>query len=741
MLRFRWLVWTCATALVAALVPAGARAQFPQHRIQSVFPLGGQAGENVDVQITGTDLETATGLWFDHPGLRGFHLKGTTYRVAIATGVPAGYHDVRVVGTLGVSNPRTFVVSDKPEVLEKEPNNLPAQANPIKLGSVINGRMDASPDVDCFAFEGKQGQRIFVDIAAFRVESRLDASLRLLDAREHEIAASDAVSDADPFLDVTLPGDGRYMIKVQDVVYNGSPDHAYRLLLNAAPHLDAIVPVIAGPGVAGTFTVVGRLIGGEAFAERLDGQSLERKVITWTPPPVAEPDPLQPASEFLLSAAAPRAGFEYREDGPGGAGRSNPLFVAASADPIVLDTEPNDDDAHAQKVSLPCDISGAFGLRGDLDIFRFTGKKGDVWWIEASAERLGSRADPTFVVQRVMEKGPPQDLATGDDAPPDSAQGLLFPTSSVDASLRWQVPEDGTYQVAVNDAYSSQRGDLRLFYRLNIRRGRPDFRLFVVPESPQAGPPSSLIIRAGGRELAYAVAARIDGFSGPIRVEANNLPPGLSFEPIVIGQGQSQAPLVFTAAVDAKPADAVIGVTGRALSGDRKEVLDYAPGTNAVLAEPTRVALAGALVWPPAPNPMGGPPTPEVRATRGFVCGIREGAPFLLTAQPQSWVVAPGGTIDLNVELDRRPGFVEAVQITVTDLPPNMPAANATIAKDAKTATLKLTVPANVPPGNYSFVLRGTGPYPFNKDPNAKEKPNVNVTEPSNAVSLTIRKP
>ena len=40
----------------------------------------------------------------------------------------------------------------------------------------------------------------------------------------------------------------------------------------------------------------------------------------------------------------------------------------------------------------------------------------------------------------------------------------------------------------------------------------------------------------------------------------------------------------------------------------------------------------------------------------------------------------------------------------------------------------------NVPPGMYTILIRGTGPFPFNKDPNAKDKPNVNVNEPSNPV-------
>ena len=52
---------------------------------------------------------------------------------------------------------------------------------------------------------------------------------------------------------------------------------------------------------------------------------------------------------------------------------------------------------------------------------------------------------------------------------------------------------------------------------------------------------------------------------------------------------------------------------------------------------------------------------------------------------------------------------------------------------------MPLFLPKTVPPGVYTFVLRGTAPYPFNKDPNAKERPNVALTSPSNPITVTVR--
>ena len=238
--------------------------------------------------------------------------------------------------------------------------------------------------------------------------------------------------------------------------------------------------------------------------------------------------------------------------GAGGAAPavSNSLFVARSMNPVVLEHEPNDDEARAQKVIPPCDITGTFAPRGDTDLYQFEGRKGQIWWIEALAERIGSMADPAFLIQKVGARGqPPQDLAGGDDLP-DFGAGPRFNTQTVDAGVRWQVPEDGLYQVLISDLYSSQRGHPRLIYRLVIRREQPDFSLVLLPNSPST--PDAVTIHAGGRASAYVAAIRRDGFAGPIRVETRGLPPGVRAHPVTIGAGQVIAPIVFEAAPGAR---------------------------------------------------------------------------------------------------------------------------------------------------------------------------------------------
>lgn len=737
-----------ATALtIAALVLAvrgtpPVRAQLPQARITSLSRPGVRSGETVEVTIRGSDLEGTNQLWFDHPGLKATHVKDLTFRVSCAPDVPLGQHDVRAVGIFGVSNPRAFVIGDRPEVAEVEPNNTPDKATPMAVNSTIDGEISAATEIDCFRFEGKKGQRLFCDLQAERIDSRLDATLRLLDAAHREIAESRDVFGIDPFLDVTLPADGRYVIKVHDSIYAGSPDHFYRLIVHDGPHLDAVLPLAAQPGTAGAFTLFGRGLGpgaeGAAGAN-VHGRPVERLTVTIAAPGFATCDSIRSRLWAPPARAAVDGAVEYALVRPNAAGAapvvSDPVLVARAIGPIVLEKEPNHDESQPQMVVPPCDVSGTFGVPGDVDLYRFQGKKGDVWIIEAIAERQGSPADPALLIEKIGTKGqPPQELASADDLP-DAGAAARFNTQSVDASIRWQVPEDGHYQIMISDLYSSQRGDPRLTYRLLIRREQPDYRLILLPSSPNAT--DAVTVRAGGRTSAYVMALRLDGFAGAIRVEAAELPPGVTLAPVVIGPGQVLAPVVFEAAEDATTALGSVELVGHSRFGDRKEDLGSVAGAAIAGPDIARPAIAGGMVWPPN---AAVPTVAPARLFHGFVAAVRgEPAPLSVTARPQSLVVAQGHKLDIELTVARRAGFVEAVAVSSPELPPQMTAASVTIPKDAKSGVLPLFVPKNVPPGTYSFVVRGSGPYPFNKDPKAKEKPNVTLTEPSNPITLTVK--
>ncbi len=351
------LAWVVASAWLSPV----AFAQYPQARLLSVSRPGVRGGEAAEVTLRGTDLEGASGLWFDHPGLTAVHVKDLTFRISAGPDVPLGYHDVRAVGTYGVSNPRTIVVGDRPESIEAEPNNTPEKAGVIVVNSVIHGEVNGGADVDCFALLGKKGQRLFLDLEAERIDSRLDATLRILTAAGTELAESRDYFGLDPFLDVTLPADGRYAIKVHDATFAGSPDHVYRLAVHDGPQLDAVLPAAVGPGAAPEFTVIGRTLGSGANVDPLlatDGRAFERLILPQAIRDAAllGSDLAASARSFVTpSALVPRLGVDFgfvRINPSGGMPAvSNRVFVGRAMNPVVLEHEPNDDDAHAQRVN------------------------------------------------------------------------------------------------------------------------------------------------------------------------------------------------------------------------------------------------------------------------------------------------------------------------------------------------------------------------------------------------------
>ena len=246
--------------------------------------------------------------------------------------------------------------------------------------------------------------------------------------RDTELAESRDVFGADPFLDVTLPADGRYVIKVHDAVYAGSPDHVYRLIVHDGPHLDAILPLAAQPGSHGSLHAdrprprPGR--GGRC--RELEGRrppawnawpsrSLAPEARPIGIHPVPALDPHRPALvsiealEYALvrpdpAGAAPSCRIPCASPRPSGRSSSRRSRITTS---------------RSRRWSSPRATSRAPSASpGDVDLYRFQGKKGDVWIIEAIAERQGSPADPALLIQKVGAKGqPPQDLASADDLP------------------------------------------------------------------------------------------------------------------------------------------------------------------------------------------------------------------------------------------------------------------------------------------------------------------------------------
>ncbi|HEV7223882.1 MAG TPA: PPC domain-containing protein [Pirellulales bacterium] len=700
-----------------------AQAQLPVAQLFAVSPPGGKQGTAVDLSLSaGADLDGASQLYFSHPGITAAQkmsppgllpvapepLAGQ-FTVTIAADVPPGVYDVRAIGTFGMSNPRSFVVGDLAEIKEQPGNNSQDKAMPVEMNSTVSGTADGS-NSDWYKFAAKAGQRILIDCSAERIDSRMDGTLALYDAGGRQLARSHDVHRRDPFLDLAVPADGEYFLKVYDFVYGGGPEFFYRVSIGVGPYIDFILPPAGLAGTKGIYTIYGRNLPGGAAAEgvAIDGRPLEKLAVE-IELPADKATERSLSSLFVEPEDAELDGIEYRLKTP--LGTSNPYFVGYASAPLVMESEPNDDPAKAQTVALPCEFVGQFGARGDQDWIQFEAKAGQVFWIEVISQRLGLPTDPSVLLQRVTknEKGEEQvaDVQELDDNATNNG-GLSFNTATADGSFRFAAPADGMYRALVRDLYQGAKSDPRRLYRLAIRAERPDFRLAAAPPFPANNKtearPWDLVLRRGEATRIDLVAFRRDGFAGDITVTAEGLPAGVTSQPVVIGAGQSATTLVLSASDQAAAYAGNIQIIGRAKIGD---------------ADVARAARPGTVLHAAAQNIPA-----DARMARSLTLAVtgNETAPFLVEfGAAQRWEMSRAGKLEIPVKVTRRGEIKGNLTLTALGLPPNIAPQPLTFDGATNEGKFQAQINANAPLGTFSIYLQVQSTVGYRRDPAAAE--------------------
>jgi hypothetical protein len=691
------------------------QAQLPVPRLNSIFPCGARQGTTVECVVSGADLNGATGLYFSHAGITAQPAGVNKFRVTVGKNVPVGQYDVRVVAPLGVSNFRAFVVSDWPEIVETEPNNERDKAQRVKLPVVVNGRIDGVTDVDHYVFTARKGQRILINSWAWRIDSQLDATLLLYDAQGKELAYSGDYYGKDPFIDFTAPADGDYTVKIWDFVYGGGPTFFYRLHIGSLPHIDAVIPAAVVPGKKNTVTIYGRNLPGGKPAPRemqIQGKPLEMITREIQGPTDAVQALGLRGGEAIRPPQAALDGMPFRLTTSEGS--SNPVFLGFATAPMHIEKEPNNTLQTAQRLPVPCEVTGTFAPAGDLDYYAFSATKGEKIVVEIFGERQSGLPDPFLAGFNAAGKR----IFALDDAGRNIGR-LRFTSNTRDPRWDFTVPATGEYFIQVRDLYHQQRGDVRFTYRLCIRKPQPDFRLIVVPAHDVQ--PDATVVGQGGKHWMDVLAFRQDGFEGPIRVEASHLPQGVTCAPVVIAPGKTSAPLVFQAAKDAPVGHAASQVLGKATIDD-KEAVRYARG--------------GGLTWPTVNTPG------IARLGDSIVLAVRRSAPFSVTAVPARTELAAGEKLSIAVRVERALDWAESIQLSGFDLPDRTSVALASVSKGSTEAKVELTLPPNTRPGTYTFTINGAGQAPEDyareRDPKRPRGKNVRAVYPSNPITVTV---
>jgi hypothetical protein len=320
-------------------------------------------------------------------------------------------------------------------------------------------------------------------------------------------------------------------------------------------------------------------------------------------------------------------------------------------------------------------------------------------------ERLGLPGDLFVIVSDA--KG--QELATIDDHGVNVNALAQFNRDPVGV---FRVPADGTYRLFVQDRYGN--GGARYQYVLRLAKNEQDFYPVVCHETPSD--PSCPVLRQGG-SAHYDFCLNRRNLSGAATVEAEGLPPGVTCPPVYVSPQSQVANVVFTAAADAPEWSGAVRLKAWAtVDGKRVE-------------RPVRCAQRR---WPIANINT----SIEVRE----IClAVRSTAPYGILLPAEKVSVQAGETLEAKATVRRLwPDFKGKVQLNGLNLPPGFALATTDIAADKDEAIVKIKVAGNVPPGDYSVVLRGDAQVPFAADPKVTARPLVRVADPSTPLTLTL---
>ncbi|MBM3901657.1 MAG: hypothetical protein FJ379_06150 [Verrucomicrobia bacterium] len=381
------------------------------------------------------------------------------------------------------------------------------------------------------------------------------------------------------------------------------------------------------------------------------------------------------------ASPTPRA---LRVAGPDGV--SNALTLQFSDVPEVLES------AVPSPLPLPVAVSGTIGANAETDRFSFAAKAGQRLILDVQANRFGSPLDPTLIIADAEGKT----LARSEDA-----HGL-------DSFIDFEVPKDGTYQIALQDLRFQGAGNYR--YRLLIGElpyleslfpfgGRRGSEVTVSLQGSNLGGADTLKLRiAPDAQLGRQdLRARTDkGVSNPQGFETDDLPELLETEPnnapgqamrltppmIIdgrIGEAKDADTFRFTAPADQRLS---IEVQARRFGSPLDSLLTLMDAQGAVIARNDDAAEQDARIEFDAKKDMEyllslRDLTDRGGARFGYRLVLRppEQIPdFIVRASAGRIRITQGGRTALRCELDPRHGFDGMVPINAVNLPPGVSA-------------------------------------------------------------------
>jgi len=690
-----------------------AKGTLEKPQIFELQPRGLQLGTTNRIKLIGTNLLGVTELVLQDSKLKGelvTNPEPTTNAVWIEVVTPSdekrGAYELSLKNTNSESGKIKLYLDDLPQVFKAVSQDGAMVAPLLKLPVSFWGVIERPGDADEITFEASKGDSIVFDLAARSIGSKANMLLTLMDQSGVVLAANNGFDGDDPLMQFRIPAKGKYRLRIGDRTDAGSKDHFYRLSIGAFPVVVGYFPlgipanketdiqligfnlpsassvhVKAGP--AGELEVP---IDSKYHARRLS------KVIVFDGAESVETEPndsVTSATPLVVGSAIDgrldlRSGqaqdvdiyeFEAHDDQAlvietDASRRGSPidtkievlypdgkpverLLLHAVRDSHVTfrSIDSNTDDLRVENWQ-EMELNQLMYLQGEVcKIFRMPqgpdsgfqfysagGKRRNYFDTSSVAHALD---EPAYIVEphapggTIVPNGLPVFTiyyANDDDA--DRSIGA-------DSRLLFTPPRDGKYLVRVTDTRGL--GGDRFTYRLLVRQAKPDFKVTITGVDPT--------VNAGAGKDFTAMATRIDGFDGDIRVETTGLPPGFSvLTPLVIQAGHLQAKGTINASTDASaPGEAEAKstkVTATALIGGQPVIKEVNNLGKITLASKPKLLVAI---------------EPYDEKVTNFVERSTSDKPLEIT-------IAPGQSIPAWLKIKRN-GHEELVTFTVESLP------------------------------------------------------------------------
>jgi hypothetical protein len=491
------------------------------------YPLAAKRGSEIGLTFAGASTD---------------QIEGLTLRVPEDSELPAMSVGARRAGG-NASGLAMLLVSDTAEFLETEPNDTPEQANRVEAGASLNGRFDQPGDADRYVFNAKKGQSVTFTSTSRRLGSAVYLRLRLLKGDGKQVEAVDDPATTEPALTAAIPEDGDYTLVVEELVGFGGSRYVYRIEVNAGTpgfSLSASADAVNVPangtvqvdvtairaGYNGPIAIAAtNLPAGVTSTPTLIGAGQTKVGFTLTAAPDVQSGTL---SEIAIVGTATINGSEF-ETSASVAGAIEAAHNGMPWAPAVL----------TRSVALAVAPRPPFRLRTEPQQIVF-GRS-----LKANVKVIAERGE-----------GMDEEIALA--LPDPKATGISLP-GNVTAALKPVPKGQNEVEIEFTAAEKAPLGEFTANLIATHKKGDTTVTQPVPGVGLKLDEPFRLTLETGEGKLAKGgelkvkvIAARNPAFAAPIAVTLDNLPKGVTAEPVTIAADAAEAEITLKAAADAE---------------------------------------------------------------------------------------------------------------------------------------------------------------------------------------------